>query len=261
MDGLQYVTAGALVGLVVGLTGVGGGALMTPLLVLMFGVAPTTAVGTDLLFAAITKILGSAIHHQRQGVDWLVVRRLWWGSLPAAAATLVGLQSLGGQRPADETTSLALGVVLVISALSMLLRPRLQGWSGHLGVRPGAGASPWQSLLTVVAGAVIGALVTLTSVGAGALGAVALLWLYPTRMTPARLVGTDLAHAVLLAILAGAGHLFIGHIDLALLGWLLLGSLPGVAIGSMSASRVNEPVLRSVIAVVLGAVGLRMLLT
>lgn len=260
MGELQFVACGALVGLVVGLTGVGGGALMTPLLVLLFGVAPTTAVGTDLLFAAITKVFGSAIHHRRDGVDWLVVRRLWWGSLPAAVATLLWLHGLGERRPADETTTFALGVVLLISALSMLFRPRLQAWAGAVGKRPVATASRWQGPLTMAAGAAIGFTVTLTSIGAGALGAVALLWLYPLRMGPARLVGTDLAHAVLLALVAGAGHLVIGQIDLALLGWLLLGSLPGVAAGSMAACRVNEPVLRHAIAVALGAVGLRMLL-
>lgn len=260
MDDLQHVIAGALVGLIVGLTGVGGGALMTPMLVLWFGVAPTTAVGTDLLFAAITKVFGSAVHHRRQGVDWLVVRRLWWGSLPAAGATLIGLLGLGGQRPADDTISIALGVVLIVSALSMVLRPVLQRWARRRGVRPTTGSSPWQGPLTIAAGALIGCLVTLTSVGAGALGAVALLWLYPTRMTPARLVGTDLAHAVLLALVAGAGHLLVGHLDPSLLGWLLLGSLPGVVVGSMAATRVNEPVLRGALAVTLGTVGLRMLL-
>ena len=257
---LPVVVSGALVGLVVGLTGVGGGALMTPLLVLVFGVAPATAVGTDLLFAAITKVFGSALHHQRQGVDWLVVRRLWWGSLPAAAATLLWLHGLGGHRPADAAITLALGAVLLVSAAAMLFRPWLPvPGGGQAALTPGH-PSRWQAPSTVAAGAAIGMLVTLTSVGAGALGAVALLWLYPVRMGPARLVGTDLAHAVLLALVAGAGHLAMGHVDVSLLGWLLLGSLPGVAVGSLAASRVHDGLLRPAIALVLGAVGLRMLL-
>jgi uncharacterized protein len=253
------VLAGFVVGGVVGLTGVGGGALMTPILVLLFGMAPSVAVGTDLWFAALTKIFGGAIHGSRGSVDWQVARRLWLGSLPAAVLTLLWLQRAGAARHADDTILTVLGIVLLLTAAAMAFKPWLHAWGRSLRVHEPERFKRWQPAATVAAGALLGFLVTLTSIGAGALGAVLLLALYPLRMVPARLVGTDIVHAVPLTLVAGAGHLAMGHVDLPLLGWLLAGSLPGVALGALLSGRVSERTLRLVIAVVLGAVSLKLL--
>jgi hypothetical protein len=244
----------------VGLTGVGGGALMTPILVLLFGTAPAVAVGTDLWFAALTKAVGGALHHGRGTVDWQVLRRLWTGSLPAALLTLLWLHGSGIGRRHDGGLLVALGGVLVLTALAMLLKNRIHAYGQGLRTQTPAAfrrAQPW---LTVLAGAVLGFLVTLTSVGAGALGTVMLVYLYPRRLTPARLVGTDILHAVPLTVLAGSGHLLLGNVDLPLLGSLLLGSIPGVLLGAHFSTRAPDRLLRPGIAVVLALVGGKLLL-
>lgn len=253
--------AGLGVGIMVGATGVGGGAVMTPLLVLLMGVAPHTAVGTDLIFASVTKLFGVGFHHAQGRVDWQVVRRLATGSLPAAIATLFWLQSL---EPAGDRHGLivvALGAVLLLTAVAMASKPFL----AHLGKRQRladpARFKKYQPSLTVLAGIALGIFVTLTSIGAGALGAVMLLFLYPLRLTPAKLVATDLAHAIPLALVAGAGHLLIGNVDFVLLGQLLLGSLPGVWIGSHLGGKLPDNVLRLCIALVLGGIGMRLVST
>ncbi len=253
--------AGALVGLVVGITGVGGGSLMTPLLVLLFGVAPQTAIGTDLLFAACTKVVGTAVHHQAGTVDWRIVRRLAWGSLPAAALTLAAMQSSGAGRISDGVLIQAVGAALLVTAFGMLFKERLHAFGRHLRIDLPDRFKAVQPGLTVLTGALLGVLVTLTSIGAGALGTVALVYLYPLRLTPAKLVGTDLAHAIPLALLAGLGHLWLGHVDFALLGRLMLGSVPGVVVGAMLGTRLPSAAVQHGIALVLGAVALKMLTT
>ena len=246
---LGYALAGLAVGFMVGLTGVGGGALMTPLLVLAFGQAPAVAVGTDLWFAAITKIAGGSLHHGRGNVDWQVLRRLCLGSLPAAALTLVWLWLSGAAQ---------VRAGFLLNALSMLLRKQVQSLGRALRIGSAERFKHWQPALTVAAGAILGVLVTLTSVGAGALGAVMLAYLYPLRMTPRRLVATDLVHAVPLTLVAGTGHLLIGHVDGGLLVELLVGSIPGVLLGAHFSDRVPERFVRSPIALVLVAVGIRL---
>lgn len=251
--------AGFGVGLLVGLTGVGGGALMTPLLLLLFGVAPATAVGTDLWFAAITKIFGSAAHGRRESIDWEVARRLWMGSLPASALTLLAMHLAGARGHRDGVITAALGAVLLITAAAMLARDPLHALGRRLRLAEPGRFKRLQPLATVAAGAVLGLLVTLTSVGAGALGAVLLMALYPLRMTPARLVGTDLVHAVPLALLAGLGHLIMGNVQFSLLGTLLVGAIPGVLLGARLCGRLPEAWLRSLIAAVLAVSALRLL--
>jgi uncharacterized protein len=253
--------AGFGVGVMVGMTGVGGGALMTPILVLLFGVAPAAAVGTDLWFAAITKMAGGAMHNGYGGVDWQVVRRLAAGSLPAAVLTLAWLHFTGGSQVKHGLILNALGWVLILTALAMLFRKRLHAVGQTLRETAPDRFKHFQPVLTVVAGAVLGFLVTLTSVGAGALGTVMLLYLYPFRMTPGRLVGTDIVHAIPLTMVAGAGHLAMGNVDLALLGWLLLGSIPGVLLGSLLSTKVPQGVLRGAIAAVLVAVASKLVLS
>lgn len=252
------VAAGFGVGLLVGLTGVGGGALMTPILVLLVGTAPAVAVGTDLWFAAVTKAVGGAVHGWRGGIDWQVARRLWAGSLPAALATLAWLQHSGNGGARNGTILVALGIVLLLTAAAMVLKNRLHAWGRGWRVGDPQHFKRMQPAGTVLAGAVLGFLVTLTSVGAGALGAVMLLALYPLRMVPARLVGTDIVHAVPLTLVAGLGHFWMGHVDFRLLTGLLAGSLPGIALGSMASGRLPEPVLRVAISLVLFAVGVKL---
>lgn len=253
-----HAAAGLAVGFMVGLTGVGGGALMTPLLVLAFGQAPAVAVGTDLWFAAITKIVGGGLHHGRGNVDWQVLRRLCLGSLPAAVLTLVWLRYVGAQQVKEGLILNALGAMIVLTALAMILRKQVQAVGKSLRLGAAERFKHWQPALTVVAGGILGVLVTLTSVGAGALGAVMLSYLYPLRMTPRRLVATDLVHAVPLTIVAGTGHLLMGHVDGGLLGALLIGSIPGVLLGAHFSDRAPERFLRPAIAAVLVAVGVKL---
>jgi len=257
-DGLTAM-AGLLVGTMVGVTGVGGGSLMTPLLVLVFGVAPHTAVGTDLLYASITKIFGTAVHHNHGTVDWLVVRRLAYGSLPAAALTLVWMNASGADRISGGFIIGAVGVALLITAAGMLLKDRLHHLGRKLQLANTSRLKSLQPHLTVAGGALLGVLVTLTSIGAGALGTVMLVYLYPTRLTPSKLVGTDLAHAIPLALLAGLGHLSLGNVDYGLLLNLLVGSIPGVLVGSLVSTRAPLHFIRYAIAIVLGAVAVKLL--
>jgi uncharacterized membrane protein YfcA len=252
-------SAGFLVGLLVGFTGVGGGALMTPLLVLVFGVAPQTAVGTDLLYAALTKSVGSWVHGLRGAVDWLVLRRLWIGSLPMATLTLIWLQRSPESNGLAKLIVPLLGIALVLTGLAMFARPAFQRLGEKLRTNFPERFKAYQPALTVFAGAVLGFLVTLTSVGAGAMGAVMLVYLYPRRLKAQKIVGTDIAHAIPLTLVAGLGHAKLGHVDLGLLGALLLGSIPGIAIGSMLSHRVSGKAVRSGIAIMLLVIGGKML--
>jgi len=252
--------AGFGVGLIVGVTGVGGGALMTPILVLLFGVAPAAAVGTDLWFAALTKLVGGAVHHRKGSVDWQVFRRLCLGSLPASALMLWLLDATASTPMRQGVILKSLGGVLLLTAAAMIFKRQTHALGQSLRSTAPEAFKRAQPALTVVAGAVLGLLVTLTSVGAGALGAVMLLYLYPFRMTPSRLVGTDIVHAIPLTVVAGTGHLAMGHVDLHLLGELLLGSVPGIVLGSLIGHRTPEHLLRLTIATVMALVGGKLLL-
>ena len=260
MQDLLNPLAGFLVGLLVGFTGVGGGALMTPLLVLLFGVAPQTAVGTDLLFAAVTKAFGAWVHGTRGSIDWVVLRRLAAGSVPAAALTLVALHYLPGQKEAAALLLPALGIALALTSVAMLFQSSLHRLGQRLRTNAPERFKHAQPGLTVVAGAVLGFLVTLTSVGAGALGVVMLVYLYPYRLTPAKLVGTDIAHAIPLTLVAGLGHWHLGNVDFGLLRTLLIGSIPGIIVGSRLSGGVNPVYVRRAIAITLATVGAKILL-
>jgi uncharacterized membrane protein YfcA len=247
----MYALSGLAVGALVGFTGVGGGSLMTPLLVLLFGVHPATAVGTDLLYAGLTKICGSAVHSRNNAVDWCVTRRLASGSVPAAALALWTLSHFGvDSKGTNAAITSTLGFALILTAVTLVFRRRLLRAAAFLDRR----SDKETAALTVALGVALGVLVSISSVGAGAIGVTVLLMLYP-RMPTVRIVGTDIAHAVPLTLLAGAGHWLIGSIDWVLLVSLLTGSLPGIAIGSHFASRVPDRVLRPLMAGTLALVG------
>lgn len=254
---LSTALAGAVTGLLVGLTGVGGGALMTPILLLAFGVAPLTAVGTDLWFAAITKMAAARLHHRLRLIEWPVVRRLWYGSLPASALTLAAIHFWTGSARGVSSLQAAIGVAVVVSALGMFAHAPLQRRGARALAAPGFRRV--QSALTMASGAALGALVTLTSVGAGALGAVVLAYLYPRRLTPPRLVATDIVHAIPLAVFAGLGHLWLGNVDGRLLITMLTGSVPAVIIGARLSARMPHGATRALLAFVLTIVGVKLL--
>lgn len=258
VDG-AYAVAGALTGFVVGLTGVGGGALMTPILLLFFSVAPTTAIATDLWFAAITKLVGARVHNHSGQVDWQVVRRLWAGSLPVALGVVIFV-SMGGPLGKVGWLTQAIGGVVVVTAVGLLLAPRLLVAARHRRLDNPVKFKSAQPVLTVLAGAMLGLCVALTSVGAGALGSVMLLYLYPLRMTPHRLVATDLVHAIPLAVVAGAGYLFAGMVDWQMLISLLAGSIPAIVIGSLLAQKVSGRIIQVLLALALLVAGAKTLL-
>jgi uncharacterized protein len=243
-----YVASGFGVGLLVGMTGVGGGSLMTPLLILLFGVHPSTAVGTDLLYAAATKSGGSLVHGVARGIHWPAVMRLASGSIPASVVTLLVLWQfeLNGDS-GRSLVNLVLCFALILTATSLIFRKAIMDRYRRRMERLSAATTGYA---TVVVGVALGVLVSISSVGAGAVGVTALLLLYP-RLPMASIVGSDIAHAVPLTLVAGIGHWALGSVDWALMGVLLIGSLPGIIIGSYCAVRVPETVLRLLLATVL----------
>ncbi|MDH1379127.1 sulfite exporter TauE/SafE family protein [Comamonas aquatica] len=258
MIDVAYALAGALTGFVVGLTGVGGGALMTPILLIFFGVSPTTAIATDLWFAAITKLVGARVHHTNGNVDWQVAKRLWLGSLPMALLIVV-VVSLGAQVAKVNWLTKAIGIVVLITAIGLLVAPKLVAYARGRRIGQPERFKAVQPALTVVSGGVLGLCVALTSVGAGALGSVMLLYLYPLRMTPHRLVATDIVHAIPLAVVAGLGYLFAGMVDWWMLASLLVGSVPTVLLGSLLAGKIPGRAVQIALALVLMAAGVKVL--
>ncbi|GAA0731400.1 sulfite exporter TauE/SafE family protein [Sphingomonas japonica] len=258
MDWLNAV-AGLLVGIIVGVTGVGGGSLMSPLLILFFGVAPATAIGTDLWFAAITKSVGGYVHHRQSSVALDIVGLLAIGSIPAAILTGLWLWQFGGTSMRSDVLSQLLGIVLILTSVATLLRQRVARFALSLSIRQHPAFTTFKRIATILAGALLGIMVTLTSVGAGALGATMLLCLYPKRLSLHQLVGTDIAHAVPIALVGGIIHLLIGTVDWALLAMLLVGSIPGIIVGSRLAALIPEALIRPALAVVLVFAGLKLI--
>lgn len=267
---IMYTASGFAVGLLVGITGVGGGSLMTPLLVFLFGFKPAVAVGTDLIYAALTKSVGVFVHHGKHGsVDWKIVRWLAVGSLPTAGITLYILKNLmENGKEISSAMTFTLGIALLLTASAIIVRSILQHRTAKESLIDDEASTPenagrfsprWEKVATVVTGAMLGVLVTLSSVGAGALGTVALLFLFP-RMSTLKIVGTDLAHAIPLTAVAGIGHLSLGNFDLNLLGSLLLGSVPGIWIGSHLSAKIPEYYLRPVLATLLLVIGVKFVL-
>ncbi len=253
---IGYIVAGFVVGLLVGLTGVGGGSLMTPILLLIFHIKPAVAVGTDLLYASITKSVGIFAHGKLGNIDWRMVRLLAYGSVPASVATILFLRSINVESSdAITTIKFWLGVALIITSAAVLLRGKLMELVSKDRWIPEA----YVPTLTVILGVVLGVLVTLTSVGAGALGVTALILLYPKEKITT-IVGSDIAHAVPLTLVAGLGHATLGTINYPLLGTLLIGSIPGIYIGSHLSVKVAEHWVRIALAAILIFVGLKLIL-
>lgn len=258
---LAYVLAGFAVGLIVGLTGVGGGSLMTPILIFLFGVKPYLAVGTDLLFAAFTK-MGGTVKLARSGrVDWRIVAHLSAGSIPASLITLYALRTLGaGSAAVQHLMTTTLGFALLLTAAATLYKA-LRGGKPRMVATDAALAEairPRHWSLPLLFGALIGSLVTLTSVGAGAIGVTVLLVLYPLLPLP-RIVAADIAYAVPLTLVAGLGHASLGSVDWRLLATLLAGSLPGIWLGSHLMTKTPERLIRSMLSVLLAYAGTKLL--
>jgi uncharacterized membrane protein YfcA len=255
MHELGFSLAGLLVGIAVGATGVGGGSLMTPVLIVFYGVSPALAVGTDLLYASISKAFGVALHGRNGSLDWRIVWRLALGSVPAAFLTLRMVSELGHTQTLDQLIKITLSCAILVTASFTLFQERLlRTVKDHHRARLQRHVERLQLPLTVASGALVGAVVTISSVGAGVIGMMLLMLLYP-RHAPIRLVGSDLAHAVLITAIAGIGHARLGSVDYAMLGALLLGALPGIWLGSRIGFRLDGLMLKRVIAGLLLLVG------
>lgn len=254
---LSYIVSGFAVGLLVGMTGVGGGSLMTPLLTLLFGVPPSVAVGTDLAFASITKSAGTLTHRLRGTIRWDIVKRLCIGALPAAVVATLALKSFGTLSPEiGQIIRYSIAASVLLTVVALIFKGRMLTWIN---------AHPEKQLqgnklaaATIIAGAVLGVLVTVSSIGAGAIGATLLVMLYP-RMTSAEVAGTDIAYAVPLTAIAALGHWWLGSIHWELLASLLVGSLPGITLGSWVARSVPEKFLRVLLAMTLTGVAIKLI--
>ncbi len=253
---LSYVLSGFAVGALVGLTGVGGGSLMTPLLTLLFGVSPTVAVGTDLAFASTTKAAGTLAHRFRGTVRWDIVRHLCYGALPAAVLAALALKYFGAlDKQIGQIIRYSIAGSVLLTVIALLFRSRMQAWVIRHPEKQLQGAH--LAVATTVVGAVLGVLVTISSIGAGAIGATILVLLYP-RLSPAEIAGTDIAYAVPLTAIAAFGHWWLGSINWELLAALLLGSVPGITIGSLAARAVPEKILRGLLATTLTGVAAKL---
>lgn len=249
-----YSLSGFVVGALVGLTGVGGGSLMTPILIILFGIHPSTAVGTDLLYAAATKTGGSLVHGFARSIDWRVVGRLATGSIPATIVTLGALShfNLSGDA-ARNLITLVLSVALFATAIVLVFGNAIvAAYRARV-----SELDPQRTAInTVIVGTLLGVLVSISSVGAGAIGVIALIMLYP-QLPMARIVGSDIAHAVPLTLIAGTGHWMMGSVDWHIMGSLLAGSLPGIFVGSYFAVRIPERALKLILATTLFVVASR----
>jgi uncharacterized protein len=249
------IASGFGVGAIVGMTGVGGGSLMTPLLMGVFKLNPAVAIGTDLWFAAVTKTGGAVAHWRHGHVDFAIVKRLLLGSIPAAIATIAFMHVTGITKAWASVLSLSLGIALLLTAVTVAYRSawqkvglRLEKWLPE-SRKPAA---------TIAAGVVLGTLVTLSSIGAGALGATLVLLIYP-RLPAHRVVGTDIAYAVPLTLVAGLGHATLGNVNWGLLVALLMGSLPGIWLGARLSKALPERLVRTLLCVSLVTAGLKVI--
>lgn len=259
MELIWLPIAGALVGLVVGLTGVGGGALMAPILLIGFGYDLQTVIATDLLFATITKIVASGMHIKNQLVDWQVVKRLWLGSITATLIVII-IAHLGILFHSPKWIMTLLGMLILFSAFSLIFGHKLQRSQQTKRIAYPAKFKKFQSPMTVLAGGFLGTLITITSIGAGALGAVILRALYPLRMQPRPLIATDTIHAIPVSLIGGLSFLFLGFTDITLLSLLILGSIPAALLGSLFVKSAPISIIKILLAIALGIAGTKLLM-
>ncbi|MCO5125360.1 MAG: sulfite exporter TauE/SafE family protein [Rhizobacter sp.] len=249
------VLSGFGVGAIVGMTGVGGGSLMTPLLMSVFRLHPALAIGTDLWFAGLTKTSGAIAHHRHGQVDWRIAKLLLAGSIPASLATIALMHLTGLSQGWSSALTLTLGIALLLTAVTVAYRRAWHAVGLRLERHIAVARKP---LLTALCGVLLGVLVSLSSIGAGAIGATLILLLHP-RLEARHVVGTDIAHAVPLTLVAGVGHASLGHVDWALLALLLVGSLPGIWLGAQLARKLPERLVRTLLCASLVAAGLKVI--
>lgn len=256
----ELVLSGALTGFLVGLTGVGGGALMTPVLLIFFQIPPLSAIGTDLWFSAITKIFAGNVGYKKNLIDWNILKYMWLGSISASALTLIFIRLYSIDEVYLVNLKLLVAIVVLFTAITMFFQKYFHLVGLKYRLTDVDHFKKLQKPLTIVAGSILGITVTLTSIGAGALGAVMLAYLYPIRLTAPKLIATDIVHAIPLALFAGIGHLIVGNVDFVLLLNLLLGSIPAVILGAHLSSKLPHMLLKKILATILLAIAIKLLL-
>ena len=264
---IEYILAGVLVGFCVGVTGVGGGSLMTPILITLFKIEPHIAIGTDLLYAAISKFFGSVVHAKKLNIVWPIVIWLAVGSIPASIATTWVLDNYLSQSTHYKAIlTMVLGFMLTITGISIVFRTQVERFFSRFG-KPMTNEDIDQQrerlkskrLQIALMGIVLGIFVTLSSVGAGAFGIMALIIMFP-NLPMIRIIGSDVVHAVLLTLVAGMGHMSSGNVDFELLMWLLIGSIPAIIVGTLVSSRLPEKIIRKILGITLFALGINFMI-
>ena len=258
---VEFILAGVLVGFCVGITGVGGGSLMTPILISLFRIEPHVAIGTDLLYAAISKFCGSMVHAKKLNIVWPIVLWLALGSIPASFVTHWVLENyLSNSNHYKTVLTMVLGFMLTLTGLSIMFRAQIEKFFAKFRENKPANENTETFSIdgkrgfVVFMGVVLGVFVTLSSVGAGAFGIMALILMFP-HLPMIRIIGSDVVHAVLLTAVAGFAHMTSGNVDFHLLGWLLLGSIPAIIVGTLISSRMPEKLIRKILGITLFALG------
>ncbi|MDC4630079.1 sulfite exporter TauE/SafE family protein [Acinetobacter baumannii] len=257
----EFILAGMLVGFCVGITGVGGGSLMTPILIGLFRIEPHIAIGTDLLYAAISKFCGSMVHAKKLNIVWPIVLWLAVGSIPASFGTAWVLEHYLSQSTHYKAVlTMVLGFMLTLTGVSIIFRTRIEKFFNKFRNKENTQTENEQLSVQnkrtyiVIMGIILGVFVTLSSVGAGAFGIMALVIMFP-NLPMIRIIGSDVVHAVLLTLVAGLGHMSAGNVDFVLLMWLLVGSIPAIIIGTLISSRMPERLIRKILGITLFALG------
>ncbi|HCT1896698.1 sulfite exporter TauE/SafE family protein [Acinetobacter baumannii] len=257
----EFILAGMLVGFCVGITGVGGGSLMTPILIGLFRIEPHIAIGTDLLYAAISKFCGSMVHAKKLNIVWPIVLWLAVGSIPASFGTAWVLEHYLSQSTHYKAVlTMVLGFMLTLTGVSIIFRTRIEKFFNKFRNKENTQTENEQLAVQnkrtyiVIMGIILGVFVTLSSVGAGAFGIMALVIMFP-NLPMIRIIGSDVVHAVLLTLVAGLGHMSAGNVDFVLLMWLLVGSIPAIIIGTLISSRMPERLIRKILGITLFALG------
>ena len=262
---IEFILAGVLVGFCVGITGVGGGSLMTPILISLFRIEPHIAIGTDLLYAAISKFCGSMVHAKKLNIVWPIVLWLALGSIPASIVTHWVLEHyLSGSSSYKAILTTVLGFMLTLTGISIVFRAQIERFfakyrKAQISELEQNFDIKGKKIYVVIMGIVLGVFVTLSSVGAGAFGIMALILMFP-NLPMIRIIGSDVVHAVLLTSVAGFAHMTSGNVDFHLLGWLLVGSIPAILIGTLISSRLPERLIRKILGITLFALGINFIL-